>query len=528
MAGLRSAEGNAVKGRDVPLVMLAALPLLVPAWLARRVGFDGLYGQDAYAYFDYAVGPLATALRAARPLPPFFWPPGYPLVVALATEVIGPYPQVAQTISWVAAVLTVGFAAFWAGEVWPYPARRRPGMVITGLLTACVGQLWQSSIVVMADTTGLAAATAGMWALARYDRQGSPRQGAWLVLASACLAFALLTRWAYALVALVAALWVLGRCRRQPWPVLVRQVGPALLVASIVLAPLGWAWLTGAVDPVSGHAAFAGNWQVYAWSPRHAFQREFVTPDGLLRYRWPNGLWYAAAPAHRYFFTVLLAPFLVVGAVTAVRWRRHEPRLLVPIAWAGAVWAFHAGAAWQNFRFNLAHLPALALLTGLGIVTVAAACRRLPGMRGARLATALLGLWVLGGLLLMGHGGWVLTKAFIARKNADVATLRWAEARLPAAARLLTFNLTPTFRHYGRLEVVDLYALSPATLEAYIAEGRPLYLLLDRANVESQWQGRSPELHYRRLKAEPGLVSLGRYGPYTLWCVGGTERCGSP
>jgi 4-amino-4-deoxy-L-arabinose transferase-like glycosyltransferase len=517
-----------VKGRDILWIGLSALPLLVPAWLARRAGFDGLYGQDAYAYFDYAVGPLAAALRAAQPPPPFFWPPGYPLVVALAAEVVGPHPQVAQTISWVAAVLTVGFTALLAAELWPWPSWRRTGMVMTALLTACVGQLWQSSVVVMADTTGLAAATAGMWALVRYDRQAQPRRGLWLLLASACLALALLTRWAYALVALVAALWTLGRLWRQPWPVLGRQVGPALLVAVLLLAPLWWAWLRGTVDPVSGHLAFAGNWQVYSWSPRHAWQREFVTPDGLLRYRWPNGLWYAGAPAHRYFFTVLLAPFLAVGLVTAVRPWRRDPRLLLLPAWAGVVWGFHAGAAWQNFRFNLAHLPALAVLTSLGIVTAARGCRRLADARVARFAMGVLALWVLGGLLLMARGGWVLTATFIARKNADVATVREVEARLPAGARVLTFNLTPTFRHYGRLEVADLYALSAAALDAYVAEGRPLYLLLDQGNVESQWQGRAPALHYQRLRAEPGLVPLGRYGPYTLWCVGGVERCGSP
>ena len=38
--------------------------------------FDGLYGQDPYAYYAYAVGPLTAALRQWQPVPPFFWPPG--------------------------------------------------------------------------------------------------------------------------------------------------------------------------------------------------------------------------------------------------------------------------------------------------------------------------------------------------------------------------------------------------------------------------------------------------------------------
>lgn len=517
--------------RYLPLAALAALPLLVPAGLAWRAGFDGLYGQDAYAYFDYAVGPLTAALRAGQPPPPFFWPPGYPLLVALLTMTTGPLPQAAQLISLLAGIAVVMATVWLAAELWPWPRTRTPGMALAGLLAAGVGQLWQSSVVVMADTTGLAAATVGMAALLRYGRpEEGPLRARWLSLAAVCLAFAVLTRWAYALVALVAVGFTLGVWRRQPRRVVWRHAVAAAFPALVVLAPLVWSFLTGAVDPVSGRAAFAGNLQVYTWSPLHALRREFLTPDGLLRHRWPNGLWYALAPAHPYFFTPALAPFLAVGVVAALhRCRRGETRRWLPVlAWAAVIPLFHAGAAWQNFRFNLAHLPALALLAALGVITVAMGCRRLPLPRLRRPALAFLSMWVFGGWLLMARGGLELTSAFIARKQADLAIVRRVEALLPADARLLTFQLTPTFRHYGRSESHDLFYLAPAQLDVWIADGRPLYLLLDRTNVLSQWEGKPPAMHYHRLAKEPGLVEMARFGAYTLWCVGGAERCGSP
>ncbi|MDW8269464.1 MAG: hypothetical protein RMN24_09890, partial [Anaerolineae bacterium] len=303
----------------LPLAAFLALPVLVPAGLAWRAGFDGLYGQDAYAYFDYAVGPLTTALRAGQLPPPFFWPPGYPLLVALLAMATGPLPQVGQLISLLAGMLTVMATVWLAAAVWPWSSTRTVGAVLAGLLTACVGQLWQSSVVVMADTTGLAAATVGMAAWCRYGRPEAPLQARWLTLAAVCLAFAVLTRWAYALAALVVLGFTLAVWRRQPRRVVWRHALAAVLPALIVLAPLGWSFLTGAVDPVSGRAAFAGNLQVYTWSPLNALRREFPTPDGLLRHRWPNGLWYALAPAHRYYFTPALAPFLVVGGAAALR-----------------------------------------------------------------------------------------------------------------------------------------------------------------------------------------------------------------
>ena len=58
----------------------------------------------------------------------------------------------------------------------------------------------------------------------------------------------------------------------------------------------------------SADVSFAGNLQLIAWSPLHAFQREFVTHEGLHQYPLPNGIYYALAPANLALFGPLLAP----------------------------------------------------------------------------------------------------------------------------------------------------------------------------------------------------------------------------
>ena len=68
------------------LILLLALPILLVG-VAVLPRFDGLYGQDPFAYYDYATGPLRSALLALQLPPPFTWPPGYPLLVALASFV---------------------------------------------------------------------------------------------------------------------------------------------------------------------------------------------------------------------------------------------------------------------------------------------------------------------------------------------------------------------------------------------------------------------------------------------------------
>ena len=210
---------------------LFLLSLLVHAGSLLGQGFDGLYGQDPFAYYGYAVGPLRTALLSFQPWPPFFWPPGYPLLITLGSLLLDATPLIGQWISLLAGSLVTVLTYALAREVVldlegngadslpltlkvedsrsEAPGKGRVGGVrfawvplLAGLVTIFHPQLWQSSIVVMSDTVSLAAGTLGAWALARYTRLDRAR---WLALSAAALAYAIGTRWAYALVALPCA-----------------------------------------------------------------------------------------------------------------------------------------------------------------------------------------------------------------------------------------------------------------------------------------------------------------------------------
>jgi hypothetical protein len=202
---------------------------------------------------------------------------------------------------------------------------------------------------------------------------------------------------------------------------------------------------------------------------------------------------------------------LLLPGLWAVLRRRTTAQLLLLLGWAGVVYAFLAGIPWQNFRFTLTYLPPLAILAAIGFATV---WRWLPG----RLNWLLLP-YLLAGLGLMGWGGAQLTGDFITRKEADLQTVAWVEGRTPASARLLTFGVTLTFQHYSHLETLELYSLTPADLEVLVADDRPTFLLLDVANIESQWSGRSPETNFRWLREGPGLVEVGVQRSFTLFRV---------
>jgi hypothetical protein len=85
---------------------------------------------------------------------------------------------------------------------------------------------------------------------------------------------------------------------------------------------------------------------------------------------------------------------------------------------------------------------------------------------------------------------------------------------------LLTFNYTPTFRHYTRMELEELYQARPLALARWAAEPRPLYLFVDVGNLETQWRDHPLGENYRWLRDGPGLTALGQRGPWTLFRVG--------
>ncbi len=427
-------------------------------------------------------------------------------------------PLAGQAVSLLAGALVAPLTVLLAREA--LAGERHPPRVIlwvpllAGLLVALNGQLWQSSAVIMADTLGLAAATLGMVALLRYGRRGQAR---WLWLAAGALAFALLVRLAYALVALPAALFALRCLARQPRAQAVRHALGAGAIVLILLGPLLGSTMRDLLAPSRDFVSFAAAGEIYRWSPLTAFRREHQSADGLLSYTLPNGLYYAWIPFRSFFLSPLWALLIVPGGWAV--WQRRRASLWLVVGWAASVYLFHAGTAWQNVRFTLAYLPPLALLAALGFASVAEALRARGVARGIVRAGLL--LYLLLGVGWMSAGALDLTRGFIERMQGLVETVRWVEAQVPEGARLLTFSLTLTFEHESALETHELFFLSPDTLAPLLADERPTYLFLDVGSVESQWQGKAPALNYQWLRDNPGLRSLAERPPYTLFEVQG-------
>ena len=498
-----------VSGFSVGLGLLAAIVAAPVLLIARWHGFDGLYGQDAFAYVAYGLGPLRSAIFAGQALPGFPLPPGYPLLIAGVSLVAGPVDAVGQAVSLLAGASIPALIALLAREVLP-DRDPRPAL-LAGFVAAVAGQLWQSSLVAMSDTPALAAATLGALAAVRFHGTGA---AGWLVIAGAALAFAVETRLIYGVAAIVFGLLVAVRwlddARLEPRRALTGGAA-ALVVVLLVLAPAGIAIgrTIGAGRPIP----FAAELGVATFDPLTPFRSSFQTADGHLAYAWPMALWTLLQPAHWYWLGALGLAVPIGLLVLLRRAGRTATEMATLVAWPGLTVLVLVFYPYQNPRFALAILPPIAILAAVGLRAAWQAIRdRLPSLRALALAGAAFAIGANAGL------AWRYTDGFVVRQAADLAAIRTLEARVPPDARLASLGATAVLRHDGR-DVIELYDLGPEAA-AELARARPLYLLVDADAFRTQWAGTRTGRAFEVLSSAPGFVGIDRAGTWTLFEAG--------
>lgn len=491
---------------------LFAISLLIRLVLVLPTKFDGLYGQDAYAYYDYAQS-MRTSLQTGEALKSFFWPLGYPTLLMFAFGMRGTNPIVAQAVSILMGAALTPLVYIIARQI---GTNHLGSLTAAAVMTLC-GQALQSSVVVMSDIPALFWATVSAMLLIRYLSPNSPlhqspkiNRSVFLVLAAITLTFAALTRWLYLLLGLPFALAVLihwhGRIR---W----RVTLIAILATGLVLLPQMLYSRTN-LFPTLDHAWVEG------WSPANAFQRSFTNIDGHFDYEKINAIYYAQPYYDLDYLSPLFTLFALIGLWTVAR---HGWWLLIIFGgWALLPYLFLAGIPYQNIRFPLIVFPAVAILVGCGISAVTDWFRRTQ-FRGTKLtyATALLDIVILLGLWQMWGSANLLVTMFINNQQRDKLAAAWVGESLPPDATVYTFGLTLTLEHYTTLKVYELYYETPQTLAQKWQHGRDEYLVLNVYNIETQWVGRDPQLDYHWLRDQRGLDQLGKFGYYTLFKIRG-------
>ena len=497
-------------------LLIAGVAVVVA--LAARLAwpFDGLYGQDAFAYFRYARALWPWLLRG-EPLPIYYWPAGYPLLVALALPLFGGSSAAGQAISIASIAVAAGCTFLLSRELLPDAPGGWVAAWLAGLAVALGGDALRAGLVTMSDALALAGCAAALWTLARYRRT---RRGRWLAVAAVALGWAVITRWVCGLLALPMLGFLIADCRLQIADC--RSLNPKVKLHFLVAFVLGALIVIPQVlfSQKSPEALSEHQWLV-TWNIANIWRRDFVTVDGAQQYQLPVGVYYLTRMAWPSFLFPLLALLCLPGALWLAR-RRRWPALALLVGWPLLLWLFLAGIPYQNARFILPALPALAVLAGLGGGWAYERTRdgrretddgrRRSDWAGVMLTVSLF-------VSLAGSLAWGLRdyRYLVAYKNEQLALVEWARAQMAVGSTLITFGATLTFQHYTNGDVRELFYLAPLDLDAIAQQPQPVYLLLDVGTIERQWAGLRPQQDYHYLQEHPGLELVGQRGAYTLF-----------
>ena len=478
-------------------LFLFLFALLVRLALAARTQFDGLYGQDAFAYYYYALDLRAAAAAGQLP-PPFAWPIGYPLLVALAVSVMGAHASAGQLVS-----LLTGAAI--APLVYLLVLAVRPqaylGGVVAGALTTVAAELTLYSLAVTSDAAGLFWATLSAWLLLRYL---SRWQMGWLVATAVTLSFAIMTRWVYGLLIIPwgAAALLAAHSARLPWRSVVAAAATALFIGVALIG-------SQFIGDIGGEWSHTVDLRVVRWQPANAFKSVVQNSDGFFDYGRPTALYYLRPGGHPAYIVPLFSPFLLIG-LWAVR-RQPATVIALLVGWPLTIYLFLTGMAWQNWRFPLALFSPLLVVVGVGVDwSWGRLAARWRPLLLAYCAVALLGstLWAVRD---------VADFAAWANQNRQIALA--IGQQLPPDATLLAFGLTATVQHYTAVDTREIFSLTAEDLQEIVQEAAAVYLLINPENVQTQWAGKSPAQNLAWLQAHSRLIPIARYDSYVLYQV---------
>lgn len=484
-----------------------------------QIHFDGLYGQDAYAYYGYGVD-IKSALHEVRSPAATYWPLGYPILLALSFLALGTSPDTAQILSIALGALSsllvfrLMFDYTTKHLQWSLFSAISTGLV-AGLIFTLSGQVLQSSVVVMSDVPAVFWALLSLWSLLQYHWQLDISHLAWrwIFLTGVALGMAAITRWIFGLLIVPWELACLLIWRgRLKW----RDLLIALIPFSIII---GLQLLHSRQNPT----AFYDHQWLQTWDISHANQQDFINADGTFQYEKTQFDYYADMYRNDTYLVYPLVIYLGLGMVGLLsNLRRNIMLIILMSGWVGTTFIFLVGIPYQNIRFALAFFPPLVMVSALGWGYVWQGAKRLPRLKWIVLIVLIISL--IKPMHISYQTGFEATETLANRKSKDLKAIEWAKSQISENEPVVySLNLhlmlvvyAPDFTNR------QIFYETPETLANRIDPQQPTYILLNNWSIQNQWEGKSPQIALQWLMDNFDVETIGRSGNYYLWRIQST------
>jgi Alg9-like mannosyltransferase family len=440
----------------MPMLLLALVAVLYG--LCRVLRFDGLFGQDAYNYADYARQLqlyFQEGIKTGNMMPAMI----YSLMSAVVSFVTRlSMGESMQLLSLLGFALTAYFTFLSLKFMEEGKGNKR--YILLTLL--CCPYFVRFAISDMTETTAMAAASVALYSFLKFKHKSSALQ---LISIFFFATLAIVVRSAMVVLLapiLVYCLFLVIQSKQYLHLIL------AVLAASVCLLPdllIRQRLLFWDLHPSHTHA-FAYLDAHSGWTPLHWFMRNFETPNGHVRYALPNILFYASVFFHPVFFLPMICMLWF--------FRKQDFRhfLWIPLI---VYLLFLMGMMEQNKRFLLPLIPMLCLLCYPAFQRLLASLKMVGRYSWAVLFTLLFMLQL-------------ITAAITCLKP-----ISWnkQERELAEAVnayhpkQLYTFELTGAMKYRLSCRVDDLYVRPLAAVQD------TAYLLFSEQLYASRWKGLS-------------------------------------
>lgn len=487
-------------------LFLFLLALSVRTATVLLTDFDGLYGQDAFAYYENAkiihnAFPDLEAIRNS------YWPVGkaapigYPAVVALAFLWIGVSPLAGQIVSLIAGSLVPPLlflltVTLLANSEWSEKEKLLCGL-LAGLLGVFSGALVRSSIVVMADALGQFLATLSVLLAFRYVESGKLM---WMGLTAFVVALSILVRTPNILIGLVIFLYIFLYRKAKP-KIRFRHIVVGAGIGIVVLLPQ-------VLIALYERPAMITESAVASWNPLNAFRTSFFTASGRQSHPLPNFLFYLAPVAHPAYLGPLTVPAVILGTFQLLKPETRRLAILLG-SWVMIYYLVLLGIPYQNFRYTESFFPPLAILASVGFVSL---------LRIMKVKLVVLIMWMGMTLASMGIFGYMHLHKFLERKWVELQVAQWVEREASSFTNVLSFAVTFSIRHYSGVEAHELYYQDTTSLKTLLGSGGTL-MVADFSNIETQWKNTRVFEMVKWIREHYVLEEVGNIHNYTAFWI---------
>ncbi|MDH3648106.1 MAG: hypothetical protein OEQ53_00390 [Saprospiraceae bacterium] len=315
------------------------LPIVVFVIVRWIVGFEGLYGQDAYEYLRYTVA-LRHALHEGTTAGAFFWPVNYPLLAMLIDEVIRHPSFTLQFLSCIAFIALCILLVKCVRLL--YPNRHFHGyFVIASILLSPI--FVRASTLIMSDMLAISFLFGGIYYFLKHQISQNSRN---VLICTFAFSLAVFTRYGFAILVLPFAISLTQDIftKSQYRSLLLVAVGFALGALPNILLKSNSKW------------GFTEHPFLTNWDPLNIFRSSYQSASGILDYTFPNLMHVFSWLVHPGFCWLL---FLFL-AFTPLITRPLINRIVLAATFLYLI--FLAGSPEQNTRYLMPILPLVILI----------------------------------------------------------------------------------------------------------------------------------------------------------------------